>query len=104
MVGLKRKEPIDPESLPSPKHGSAAVSFPSQTASVSVSSVTSPTTSSGAGSPLLARSSAVSVTTSESDPEFHEDDKRCTSIKEAVKFARSNNLLGVICEATPLVC
>ncbi|KAK3845363.1 MAG: hypothetical protein J3R72DRAFT_364780, partial [Linnemannia gamsii] len=38
-----------------------------------------------------------------SDPEFHEDDKRCTSIKEAVKFARSNNLLGVICEATPLI-
>ncbi|KAG0240812.1 phosphate system positive regulatory protein pho81 [Actinomortierella wolfii] len=34
---------------------------------------------------------------------FHEDDKRCTSIKEAVKFARSNNLLGVICEATPLI-
>ncbi|KAK5799677.1 hypothetical protein F5H01DRAFT_284485, partial [Linnemannia elongata] len=52
---------------------------------------------------MISRSSAVSVTTSESDPEFHEDDKRCTSIKEAVKFARSNNLLGVICEATPLI-
>ncbi|KAF9932037.1 phosphate system positive regulatory protein pho81 [Linnemannia zychae] len=34
---------------------------------------------------------------------FQETDKRCTSIKEAIKFARSNNLLGVICEATPLV-
>ncbi|KAG0254778.1 phosphate system positive regulatory protein pho81 [Actinomortierella ambigua] len=34
---------------------------------------------------------------------FHEDDRRCTSIKEAVKFARGNNLLGVICEATPLI-
>ncbi|KAH7048619.1 hypothetical protein BKA57DRAFT_393716, partial [Linnemannia elongata] len=52
---------------------------------------------------MISRSSAVSVTTSESDPEFHEEDKRCTSIKEAVKFARSNNLLGVICEATPLI-
>ncbi|KAK3848604.1 MAG: hypothetical protein J3R72DRAFT_393586 [Linnemannia gamsii] len=32
-----------------------------------------------------------------------ETDKRCTSIKEAIKFARTNNLLGVICEATPLI-
>ncbi|CAG8554771.1 11064_t:CDS:10 [Acaulospora morrowiae] len=32
-----------------------------------------------------------------------ERDKRCTSIKEAVKFAKINNLLGVICEATLLV-
>ena len=32
-----------------------------------------------------------------------EKDKRCTSIKEAVKFAKSNNLLGVICDATLLV-
>ncbi|KAI7860490.1 hypothetical protein BDC45DRAFT_103507 [Circinella umbellata] len=30
-------------------------------------------------------------------------DVRCTSLKEAVKFAKRNNLLGVICEATPLV-
>ncbi|CAG8503704.1 1107_t:CDS:2 [Acaulospora colombiana] len=29
-------------------------------------------------------------------------DKRCTSIKEAVKFAKINNLLGLICEATLL--
>ncbi|KAK5827879.1 hypothetical protein F5H01DRAFT_272383, partial [Linnemannia elongata] len=35
--------------------------------------------------------------------EFQETDKRCTSIKEAIKFARTNNLLGVICEATPLI-
>lgn len=103
MVGLKRKEPIDPDSLPSPKHGSAAAPFPSLTASVSASSVASPSTSSGAGSPLLAKSSVVLASTSETDPEFHEDDKRCTSIKEAVKFSRSNNLLGVICEATPLI-
>ncbi|KAK3813191.1 MAG: hypothetical protein J3Q66DRAFT_315687 [Benniella sp.] len=34
---------------------------------------------------------------------FVETDRRCTSIKEAIKFARSNNLLGVICEATPLI-
>ncbi|CAG8601874.1 21079_t:CDS:2 [Gigaspora margarita] len=32
-----------------------------------------------------------------------EQDKRCTSIKEAVKFAKINNLLGVIFEATLLV-
>lgn len=32
-----------------------------------------------------------------------EQDKRCTSIKEAVKFAKMNNLLGVIFEATLLV-
>ncbi|CAJ0839934.1 7032_t:CDS:2 [Entrophospora sp. SA101] len=32
-----------------------------------------------------------------------EQDKRCTSIKEAVKFAKSNNLLGVIFEATLLL-
>ncbi|KAI9490771.1 hypothetical protein BDB00DRAFT_528110 [Zychaea mexicana] len=30
-------------------------------------------------------------------------DVRCTSLKEAVKFAKRNNLLGVICESTPLV-
>jgi CDK inhibitor PHO81 len=42
----------------------------------------------------------------ENDNESYEDiekDKRCTSIKEAVKFAKSNNLLGVICDATLLV-
>ncbi|RHZ82191.1 hypothetical protein Glove_112g42 [Diversispora epigaea] len=32
-----------------------------------------------------------------------EQDKRCTSIKEAVKFAKINNLLGVVCDATLLV-
>jgi CDK inhibitor PHO81 len=32
-----------------------------------------------------------------------EDDRRCTSIREAVKFARANNLLGVMLEATILV-
>ncbi|KAF8937404.1 phosphate system positive regulatory protein pho81 [Dissophora ornata] len=103
--GLKRKEPIDPESLPSPKHGSAAPLLPS----IASASIASPTSASPASSkmesPLLPRSkpsSAVPGTTT-SDPEFHEDDKRCTSIKEAVKFARGNNLLGVICEATPLI-
>ena len=43
---------------------------------------------------------------SEGDNETYEDvekDKRCTSIKEAVKFAKRNNLLGVICDATILV-
>jgi hypothetical protein len=40
------------------------------------------------------------------DNETYEDvekDKRCTSIREAVKFAKSNNLLGVIFDATLLV-
>ncbi|KAI8598822.1 hypothetical protein EDD21DRAFT_396134 [Dissophora ornata] len=36
-------------------------------------------------------------------PGFIETDRRCTSIKEAIKFARGNNLLGLICEATPLI-
>lgn len=30
-------------------------------------------------------------------------DVRTRSLKEAVKFAKRNNLLGVICEASPLV-
>ncbi|KAF9175139.1 phosphate system positive regulatory protein pho81 [Mortierella sp. AD010] len=98
--GLKRKEPIDPESLPSPKHGSAA-QLPS-IAAVSSSASPSLSPSSKSGSPLLARSATAS-SAAISDMEFYEDDKRCTSIKEAVKFARSNNLLGVICEATPLI-
>ncbi|GAA6027089.1 hypothetical protein JCM8097_006102 [Rhodosporidiobolus ruineniae] len=32
-----------------------------------------------------------------------EEDRRCTSIREAVKFARQNNLLGVMLDATMLV-
>lgn len=32
-----------------------------------------------------------------------EDDRRCTSIREAVKFAKANNLLGIMLEATMLV-
>jgi CDK inhibitor PHO81 len=32
-----------------------------------------------------------------------ETDIRCNSIKEAVKFAKSSNLLGLICEAAPIV-
>lgn len=32
-----------------------------------------------------------------------EDDRRCTSIREAVKFAKANNLLGVMLDATILV-
>ncbi|KAF9360543.1 phosphate system positive regulatory protein pho81, partial [Mortierella sp. NVP85] len=98
--GLKRKEPIDPESLPSPKHGSAGVPLPSIAAATSSSSPSSRTES-----PLLPRSINPLATsnTSENNSEFREDDKRCTSIKEAVKFARGNNLLGVICEATPLI-
>lgn len=32
-----------------------------------------------------------------------EEDVRCTSLKEAVKFAKRTNLLGIIAEATPLV-
>ena len=32
-----------------------------------------------------------------------EADMRCKSIKEAIKFAKSSNLLGLICEAAPIV-
>ncbi|KAJ3112247.1 phosphate system positive regulatory protein pho81 [Phlyctochytrium bullatum] len=32
-----------------------------------------------------------------------EQDRRCTSIKEAVRFAKRSNFLGIICEATPLI-
>ncbi|KAI5479290.1 CDK inhibitor PHO81 [Pseudohyphozyma bogoriensis] len=32
-----------------------------------------------------------------------EDDRRCTSIREAVKFAKANNLLGIMLDATILV-
>ena len=32
-----------------------------------------------------------------------EEDRRCTSIREAVKFAKSNNLLGIMLDATMLV-
>ncbi|KAI8921753.1 hypothetical protein BC831DRAFT_475818 [Entophlyctis helioformis] len=36
-------------------------------------------------------------------PAQSDDDMRCTSIKEAIKFAKASNFLGLICEATPLV-
>jgi CDK inhibitor PHO81 len=32
-----------------------------------------------------------------------EKDKRCNSIKEAIRFAKTSNFLGLICESTPLV-
>ncbi|KAJ3151166.1 phosphate system positive regulatory protein pho81 [Geranomyces michiganensis] len=32
-----------------------------------------------------------------------ERDPRCTSIKRAIRFAKASNLLGVVCEAAPLV-
>ena len=32
-----------------------------------------------------------------------EQDSKCTSMKEAVKFAKNSNLLGLLCEAYPLV-
>ena len=31
-------------------------------------------------------------------------DWRCRSIRDAVKFAKSNNILGLMCEARLLVC
>ncbi|KAF9428742.1 phosphate system positive regulatory protein pho81 [Podila epigama] len=111
LAGQKRKEPVDPESLPSPKHGSAVSSLseallskdtPTSTTS-SASCTVSSSPQSKASSPLISRPTVTPTVAEPSGPEFHEDDKRCTSIKEAVKFARSNNLLGVICEATPLI-
>ncbi|KAJ3332193.1 phosphate system positive regulatory protein pho81 [Blyttiomyces sp. JEL0837] len=32
-----------------------------------------------------------------------ETDKRCNSIKEAIRFAKKSNFLGLVCEATPLI-
>lgn len=37
------------------------------------------------------------------EQEIHEADDRCMSIKEAIRFAKSSNLLGIICDARPLV-
>lgn len=34
---------------------------------------------------------------------YKNDDVRCSSLKEAVKFAKQNNLLGVICGAQTIV-
>ncbi|KAK9761041.1 phosphate system positive regulatory protein pho81 [Basidiobolus ranarum] len=45
----------------------------------------------------------VSLIESEYYDEEYEEDARRLSIKEAVKFSRRNNLLGIMCEATPLV-
>ncbi|KAK9762347.1 phosphate system positive regulatory protein pho81 [Basidiobolus ranarum] len=55
----------------------------------------------------LRRKSEKTDEKSHSDPEYYaeeeEEDARQLSIKEAVKFSRRNNLLGIMCEATPLV-
>ncbi|KAF8985922.1 phosphate system positive regulatory protein pho81 [Entomortierella lignicola] len=110
LTGLKRKEPVDPEILPSPKHGSAVVfpfslednvRVPSGASSETV--ISTPT--SAVNSPPLSNSMQISSGNSSDSvaPDFLETDRRCTSIKEAIRFARSNNLLGVICEATPLI-
>lgn len=32
-----------------------------------------------------------------------EEDKRCMSVREAVKFAKANNLLGLVLDATLIV-
>lgn len=37
------------------------------------------------------------------DDQKRMNDDRCNSIKAAIKFAKANNLLGLICEASPLV-
>ncbi|KAJ3127326.1 phosphate system positive regulatory protein pho81 [Nowakowskiella sp. JEL0407] len=37
------------------------------------------------------------------EPEKIETDRRCLSIKEAVRFAKSSNFLGVFCDARPLI-
>ncbi|KAF9361652.1 phosphate system positive regulatory protein pho81 [Mortierella sp. AD094] len=110
-IGLKRKEPIDPEILPSPKHGSAAMlslnpedKDPGVLSSASSDTITStPTSAVNSPSHSNVMEANAGSNNSPAIPEFLETDRRCTSIKEAIKFARSNNLLGVICEATPLI-
>ncbi|KAF9949571.1 phosphate system positive regulatory protein pho81 [Mortierella alpina] len=110
-TNLKRKEPIDsidPEIYPPFKHGSSTSMLsnlaeqrgpPSYASSVTVTS--SPT--SVKSSPSLPHPSLLQSISLDDAGGFYEADRRCTSIKEAIKFARSNNLLGVICEATPLI-
>ncbi|KAI1320269.1 phosphate system positive regulatory protein pho81 [Mortierella claussenii] len=105
----KRKEPADPEILPSPKHGSAAAAVFHGIDVGIISNASSGTITSSSSSVLNSPSlshldlSNISYSTPSVSNDFVEMDRRCTSIKEAIKFARSNNLLGVICEATPLI-
>ena len=119
QVSLKRKGQDDQASLPSPKHGVAAATFSNlDTAQVDesvpsivgeqtpVPSSRSRSSSSTGNKPtiIITTTTTTTITTTHhSTTEFVETDRRCTSIKEAIKFARSNNLLGVICEATPLI-
>lgn len=120
-VGSKRKESVvNLDSFPSPKHGPVTGIFSSLASTATgdptahgLPQLPSDTTQSSpmsvSSSPPISRSSAHKAILSTGAGSgtltwFNEEDKRCTSIKEAIKFARSNNLLGVICEATPLVC
>ncbi|KAF9578953.1 phosphate system positive regulatory protein pho81, partial [Lunasporangiospora selenospora] len=115
--GLKRKEPVDLDSLPSPKHGVGADRRGPPSIASSDTVTSSPESRARSPAAMIAQSSGLSTLMTafsgqqhpqmgqceEENVSFHEEDKRCTSIKEAVKFARNNNLLGVICEATPLI-
>ncbi|KAI7826615.1 hypothetical protein BC939DRAFT_501788 [Gamsiella multidivaricata] len=107
LRGAKRKEPADPEILPSPKYGSGASTFlgldsgrPELLSGASSETVRS-TPVSVSSSPAISSMNQSNV--NDGSAVFVESDRRCTSIKEGIKFARSNNLLGVICEATPLI-
>ncbi|KAG0072146.1 phosphate system positive regulatory protein pho81 [Linnemannia elongata] len=107
-AGSKRREPADPEILPSPKHGSGAGMFPNlggdrMGGGGLLSSASSDTVTSSPGLDSPATFPSVQSVLLDNSEKFQETDKRCTSIKEAIKFARTNNLLGVICEATPLI-
>ncbi|GJJ69376.1 CDK inhibitor PHO81 [Entomortierella parvispora] len=119
-VGSKRKESVvNLDSFPSPKHGPVTGIFSSLTSTTAGDSAvhgphqppadtTQSSPMSVTSSPPISRSSAyiANLSTGASDETltwFNEEDRRCTSIKEAIKFARSNNMLGVICEATPLI-
>lgn len=107
-AGSKRREPADPETLPSPKHGSGTGMFPNlgvdrMGGGGLLSSASSDTVTSSPRLDSPATFPSVQSILSDNSEKFQETDKRCTSIKEAIKFARTNNLLGIICEATPLV-
>ncbi|KAG0044842.1 phosphate system positive regulatory protein pho81, partial [Gryganskiella cystojenkinii] len=111
-AGSKRKESVVDllDSFPSPKHGPVTGVFSSLKSAVEASgSVDAVQLSpmSVTNSPPNSRSSMINLLQAGQGRSnftwFHEEDKRCTSIKEAIKFARSNNMLGVICEATPLI-
>ncbi|KAL7751046.1 phosphate system positive regulatory protein pho81 [Sorochytrium milnesiophthora] len=49
------------------------------------------------------QSPGLAATLTGRNPQVPKRDGRCRSIKEAIRFAKTNNLLGLLCEAAPLI-